>query len=185
MKTGLELVKASLLLQIALLVAFVALIVIFHIRCLRANGCSRNITIIIFPLYVSSCLIFPRSIFRTAAFFYPVTAYANTSDWRFWVFEAVQMLLNTYLMNGYPLAKHLPANHKIYLATDGRTELEGPEAADNSCFLLRLFDPFDVVGFVKGRDAKNRFWEEDGIGGLGKSESLGTGEKWKHEGSEG
>ena len=75
------------------------------------------------------------------------------------------MVITTYLLNLYPPAKYLPANHKIYLATDGKTELEGPGAADNRPMLLTLFDPFDVVGLVKGRDAKNRFWEEDGSGG--------------------
>jgi hypothetical protein len=82
------------------------------------------------------------------------------------------MLLNTYLMNVYPPAKYLPADHKIYLATDGKTELEGPGAVDKRHFLLTLFDPFDVVGLVKGRDAKNRFWEEDGVGGPVKSENV-------------
>ena len=37
---------------------------------------------------------------------------------------------------------------------------------------MTLFDPFDVVGLVKGRDAKNRFWEEDGIGGPVKIEGV-------------
>ena len=74
------------------------------------------------------------------------------------------MVLNTYLMNAYPPAKYLPANHKIYLATDGKTELEGPGAADKRPFWLTLVDPFDIVGLVRGRDAKNRFWEKDGIG---------------------
>ena len=83
------------------------------------------------------------------------------------------MLLNTYLMNVYPPAEYLPADHKIYLATDGKTELEGPGAVDKRHFLLTLFDPFDVVGLVKGSDAKNRFWEEDGIGGPVKSEDIG------------
>ena len=75
------------------------------------------------------------------------------------------MVLNTYLMNLYPPAKYMPANHKIYLARDGKTELEGPGVVDKRHFLVTLIDPFDVVGLAKGRDAKNRFWEEDGIGG--------------------
>lgn len=82
------------------------------------------------------------------------------------------MLLNSYLMNVYPPAKYLPADHKIYLATDGKTELVGPGAADRRPFLLTLFDPFDVVGLVQGRDAKNRFWEEDGVGGPLKGQNI-------------
>jgi hypothetical protein len=172
-KIGIALVKASLLLQIALFLAFVALVVCFHLRCLHAKVFSHNVKVIIYTLYISSCLILLRNTFRTATFFYPATAYANASEWCFWVFEAVPMVLNTYLMNVYPPAKYLPADHKIYLATDGKTELEGPGAADKRHFLLTLVDPFDVVGLVKGKDAKNRFWEEDGIGGPAKTETRG------------
>ena len=87
------------------------------------------------------------------------------------------MFINTYLLNVYPPAKYLPANYKIYLATDGKTELEGPGAADNRPFLMTLFDPFDLVGLIKGSDAKNRFWEEDGIGGSRKEGGNGGLEK--------
>ena len=74
------------------------------------------------------------------------------------------MVMNSYLMNVYPPGKYLPANYKIYLAMDGKTELEGPGAADKRPFLFTLFDPCDIFGLVKGTDAKNRFWEHDGIG---------------------
>lgn len=170
-KAGMALVKASLLLQIALFLAFVALIALFHRRCVSTNVFSHKVKVIVYTLYVSSCLILLRNTFRTATFFYPSTAYANTAEWCFWVFEATPMVLNTYLMNVYPPAKYLPADHKIYLATDGKTELEGPGAVDKRPFLLTLFDPFDVVGLANGRDAKNRFWEEDGIGGPVKRET--------------
>jgi hypothetical protein len=172
-KIGIALVKASLLLQIGLFLAFVGLVVGFHLRCLRANVFSHNVKVIIYTLYISSCLILLRNTFRTATFFYPSTAYANRSEWCFWVLEAVPMVFNSYLMNVYPPATYLPADHKIYLAMDGKTELEGPGAVDKRHFLLTLFDPFDVVGLVKGTDSKNRFWEEDGIGGPAKTETAG------------
>jgi hypothetical protein len=152
------------LLQIALFLAFVALVVIFHIRCIRASVFSHNVKVTIYTLYISSTLILLRNTFRTATFFYPATAYANTSEWCFWVFEAAPMVMNSYLMNVYPPGKYLPANYKIYLAMDGKTELEGPGAADKRPFLFTLFDPCDILGLVKGTDAKNRFWEHDGIG---------------------
>ena len=75
------------------------------------------------------------------------------------------MLVNTYMMNVFPPAKYMPANHKIYLAKDGKTELEGPGMVDKRPFLLSLLDPFDLVGVVMKRDSENRFWERDGIGG--------------------
>ena len=75
------------------------------------------------------------------------------------------MLLNTFLLNIYPPAKYLPANQKVYLAVDGKTEVEGPGMVDKRPFLASLFDPFDIIGLVTGKDNKNRFWEKDGIGG--------------------
>lgn len=75
------------------------------------------------------------------------------------------MLINTFLMNIYPPAKYMPANHKIYLAMDGKTEVEGPGMIDKRPFLLTFFDPFDIWGLVTKKDQKNRYWLRDGIGG--------------------
>jgi hypothetical protein len=69
------------------------------------------------------------------------------------------------MLNCFPPAKYMPANRKIYLASDGKTELEGPGMVDKRPFLLSLFDPFDIGGIIIKRDSKNRFWECDGIGG--------------------
>lgn len=69
------------------------------------------------------------------------------------------------MLNVYPPAKYLPANHKVYLAVDGQTELMGPGMVDKRPFLSTFFDPFDIIGLIRGNDNKNRFWEHDGIGG--------------------
>ena len=88
------------------------------------------------------------------------------------------MLLNTYLLNIYPPAKYLPPNHKIYLAVDGKTELEGPGMVDKRHLLLTIVDPFDFHGLITGKDNKNKYWEKDGIGGPkegGEAESSAVG----------
>ena len=143
------------------------LIVIFHRRCVAANVFTYKVKVIVYSLYLSGFLILIRNTFRTASFFYPTDSTANGKEWIFWVLEVVPMLLNSYLMNVYPPLKYLPHNHKIYLAVDGKTEIEGPGMVDNRPFILTLFDPFDIAGLVAGQDNKNKFWEKDGIGGPG------------------
>ena len=163
--TGFILVKASLILLLAMFLGFFSLIVIFHQRIRKHKLMNHKTKVIIYELYASSFLILIRNCFRTASFFFPEDSVANGKEWPYWVFEAVPMVLNTYMMNVWPPAKYLPANHKIYLAMDGKTELEGPGMVDRRTFLLTLFDPFDIGGLITGRDNKNKYWEKDGIGG--------------------
>ena len=118
-----------------------------------------------YELYLSNFLILFRNCFRTAAFFYSWSSVANGEEWPIWVFEFVPMLVNTFLMNIYPPAKYMPANQKIYLAIDGKTEIEGPGLIDKRPFLVTICDPFDIAGIVSKKDSKNRFWLRDGIGG--------------------
>jgi hypothetical protein len=163
-KLGIVLVKVSLILLLAMFLGFVSLVILFHRRSVAAGVFTYKAKVITYELYASCFLILIRNTFRTATFFYPPLSPANGDEVFFWVFEALPMLANTYLLNIYPPAKYLPANHKIYLAMDGRTELEGPGMVDKRPFLLTLFDPFDLVGIARGRDNKNKFWENDGIG---------------------
>jgi hypothetical protein len=163
-ETGVILVKASLFLLIGMFLCFASLVVHFHYRAVKAGKFNYKMKVIVYELYISNFFILLRNCFRTAAFFYPPTAVAN-AEWIYYVLEVVPMLLNTYMLNVYPPAKYLPRNHKIYLAMDGKTELEGPGMVDNRHFLVSFFDPFDIGGLVRGKDNKNRFWEKDGIGG--------------------
>ena len=149
--------------------AFVSLIIVFHRRCIKANVFTHNVKVVVYSLYLSAFLILIRNTFRTASFFYPPESTANSKEWIYWVLEVVPMLFNSYLFNVYPPLKYLPHNNKIYLAVDGKTEIEGPGMVEKRPFLLTLVDPFDLVGLITGQDNKNRFWEHDGIGGAGGS----------------
>lgn len=163
--TGIVLVKVSLFLLIGMFLCFVALVVHFHMAARKAGVFNHKMKVIIYSLYVSNFLILLRNCFRTAAFFYPYNSTVNGREWPLYVLEIFPMLINTYLLNVYPPAKYLPANHKIYLAVDGKTELESEGMVDNRPFLVSLVDPFDIIGLITGQDNKNRFWEKDGIGG--------------------
>ncbi len=85
------------------------------------------------------------------------------------------MLANTVMLNVWPPAKYLPSDNKVYLARDGKTELEGPGWEDRRHFLLTLFDPFNIGGLITGEDNKNRFWEKDGIEPADAKEVKGAG----------
>ncbi|KIW15280.1 hypothetical protein PV08_05325 [Exophiala spinifera] len=173
--TGIILVKVSLFLLLGMMLAFLYLAMVFHRRCLKAGVFNHKCKVIIYELYASCFFILIRNTFRTAAFFYPPNSAANGDEVLFWMLEALPMLANTFLLNIFPPAKYLPANHKIYLAVDGKTEIEGPGMVDKRHFLLTLFDPFDIGGLIRGDDNKNKFWERDGIGGPQESVSS-TGE---------
>lgn len=162
-KIGLDLIKASLVMQVILFAAFAGVVAVFHVRALRAGVVNHKLKVIIYTMYASCTLIGLRNLFRTVAFFTPPDSYTNTTEWLIWVWEMVPMLVNTVILNIWPPAKYLPSNSKVYLARDGKTELQGPGWEDKRHFLLTVFDPFNLGGLIKGEDSKNRFWEKDGI----------------------
>jgi RTA1 like protein len=162
-KIGVDLIKTSLILQIVLFVAFASVVAIFHLRAKRIGVANRKLKIIIYTMYASCTLILLRNLFRTVAFFTASDSYTNTTEWLIWVWEMVPMLINTFMLNVWPPAKYLPSDNKVYLARDGKTELQGPGWEDRRHFLLTVFDPFNIGGLMRGEDNKNRFWENDGI----------------------
>lgn len=83
------------------------------------------------------------------------------------------MLLNTFLLNARHPMRFLPRDNSIYLAEDGVTEIHGPGYQDKRNFLVTLFDPFDVVGMVKGRNMREKFWETHAEGRVVVKENTG------------
>lgn len=179
-EVGFTLVKTSLFLLLGMFLVFMCklpffeslhsthiadLNILFHYRAKKAHVFNQKLKVVMYVLYASNLLLLLRHTFRTAATFYPWNSIPNGSEWPIWVFEFMPMLINTYLMNILPPAEHLPANHRIYLAMDGKTEIDGPGMVDKRPFLVTLVDPFDIVGIVKQKDQKNRFWLRDGVGG--------------------
>ena len=169
---GRSLLKAALIIQLCIMLCFVLLATYFHRSCYKANLLPKNLKAVLYTLYCSSILITVRTIYRTVEYFSisqirvrpgfdpmsisPIVRY----EWFFWVFEALLMIINSALLNVRHPALYLPRNNKIYLAQDGVTEIEGPGFSDKRMFLWTILDPFDIVGWVKGRDKATRYWEE-------------------------
>ncbi|KAJ5239997.1 hypothetical protein N7468_004616 [Penicillium chermesinum] len=166
---GKGLLKAALILQLALMTGFVALAGRFHYNCKRGGVLSRNIKRCLVVLYISSTLITIRTIYRTVEYF--SAASLNTQDgpqnvspilqheWFFWFFETVFMYSNTTLLNVFHPMRSLPYSNKVYLATDGVTEIEGPGYEDPRNKFVTFVDPFDIYGLVVKRGKKQNFWE--------------------------
>lgn len=172
-KTGGYLIKAGILLQIGTIGLFIATAITFYVRCVKAKVSNPRIRQVLHTLFASSALIVTRSIYGIVLTFEALNANqtrtslsadhvgaAIRNEWVFWVFDAVVMLANSYLMNVMHPGRLLPRNHKVYLARDGVTELEGPGWQDKRPFIVTIVDPFDIVGLLTGRDKKTAFWEQ-------------------------
>lgn len=172
MDIGHALIKASLILQIVVAVCFIYLATIFHRRCLRNNIKNERLTGPLTTLYISMGLIVARTIYRLVEYFSvaqlrigpgfdpmsmsPIIRY----EWFFYVFEAILMLCNSVMFNVRHPRRYLPRSSKIYLATDGVTEVEGPGFLDPRPFWQTLIDPFDIHGLIKGKSSQmDKFWE--------------------------
>lgn len=124
-------------------------------------------------LYISTCLIFVRTIYRTIEYFGMAEYRFSDPDFDpqsmspliryevyFLLFEGTLMLLNCYMFNLRHPRRYLPRSNKIYLAQDGVTEVEGPGFKDPRPFWQTVIDPFDLTGLRKGRSSQSdKFWE--------------------------
>ncbi|KAK2677635.1 RTA-like protein [Fusarium oxysporum f. sp. vasinfectum] len=169
---GHALIKTSLLLQIVVAMLFITLAVTFHRRCVVAGITNERLYKPLWTLYTSMTLILVRTIYRIVEYFSvaelrygpgfdpatisPIVRY----EWFFYVFEAALMLCNLVMFNIRHPRRYLPKNNKIYLSTDGVTEIEGPGYKDPRKLWQTLMDPFDIQGLVTGRGREtDKFWE--------------------------
>jgi hypothetical protein len=133
---GSHLAIAALALQLCVIVIFVLLAVIFHRRCAIADIHAKAVSTLLIVLYISMSLILIRCLYRlvehlgkttvqledpaSLATLSPILRY----EWFFYIFEATLMLVNSLLWNIWNPGRYLPRNRHVYLAQDGRTELE-------------------------------------------------------------
>ena len=159
-----------------MLLCFLGLAIAFHRRCKRAGLLRHNLRNVLLTLYASTSIIFIRTIYRTVEYFLIVnTDFSNPNldpdtlspvvryEWFFYVFEAIPMFVNTFLLNASHPAKYLPRSNKVFLAEDGKTEIEGPGYHDKRFWLITLFDPFDIVGLIRNRimgKGSLKYWEQ-------------------------
>lgn len=170
--TGKALLKAALIMQLALMVGFTALAGRFHYNCINGKVLNHKIKRTLIVLYTSCTLITIRTIYRTVEYF--SAASLNTYDnvenispllkqeWFFWFFEVVFMYSNTTLLNVFHPMQALPRSNKIYLAEDGLTEIEGPGYDDPRHWLQTFIDPFDIYGLIVNKGKKEKYWEANG-----------------------
>ncbi|KAK0714355.1 hypothetical protein B0T21DRAFT_296896, partial [Apiosordaria backusii] len=172
---GRALLKASLMIQVVVIVLFVLLAAVFHRRCWKAGMRNKKLYNPLYTLYISTTLLFARTIFRVVEYW----SIAEHDYWKpgfdpknlspairyesfFYVFEAMLMLINHVLMNARHPRMWLPKSTKTYLSRkDGVTEIDGPGYKDGRPFLVTLVDPFDVHGLLSGKKRDN-FWDEVG-----------------------
>ena len=170
--------KAALVIQLGVITCFVLLALYFQRKCRKHGVLPSNLKQAILTLYASSTLIMIRTIYRTVEYFEIENFnFSNTPleqisvmvryEWFFWLFEGVTMVLNTYLLNVRHPARFLPRKNNVYLAQDGKTEIEGPGYKNDRNFVLTIFDPFDIIGLVRKKDRQNRFWENQTAAGSG------------------
>ncbi len=168
---GHNLLRAGLAIQLFVILCFVAIAVYFQQKCKKNGVMPQNLRSVLTTLYISTALISTRTIYRTVEYFSTEQIHVTPGfdpmsikpiiryEWYFWVFEATIMGVNTLLLNFRHPAMYLPRSNKVYLAEDGVTEIEGPGFEDKRNFVLTIFDPCDLIGLVRGRDKKERYWE--------------------------
>jgi hypothetical protein len=171
-KLGHGLMKALLVIQLAVMSLFVVIAGIFHRRCAKAGIKTRSTRGPLLTLYTSTGLILIRTIYRLVEHFGISRIPANRADnwdlmslspvvryeWFFWVFEAALMLSNSLLWNVRHPRMYLPQDHHVYVAQVGFTDLVGPGWDDDRSWFMTLIDPF---GLMAGKKEKP-FWETNG-----------------------
>lgn len=161
--------KASLIIQIAVILCFIAIAAVFHRRCALAGiGRARGVRQPLLTLYASVALLLVRTVYRIvehfglagidwwnmdAAQISPVIRY----EWFFYVFESVFMLVNMVMWNVRHPRRYLPADYKVYLARDGVTEITGKGFDDARPTWLTIVDPFDIGGMFAKSGADTEY----------------------------
>lgn len=133
---GRNLTISALAIQLFVIVTFVLIAGIFHRRCARAKLNAKAVSTPLLTLYTSMFLILIRCIYRLVEHLGNTTVHLKDLEslaalspilryeWFFYVFEAALMLANSVLWNIWHPGRYLPQNSHIYLAADGKTELE-------------------------------------------------------------
>lgn len=186
------LLKASLILQVVVIVVFCTASGIFQRRCTKAGIRSRKVQGPLLTLYISMALILIRTIYRLVEHFGQSRIPRNPSpnwdpkslspiiryEWFFYVFEASLMLVNSVLWNFRHPRRYLPEDYHEYLAQDGCTELVGPGWKDDMPWFMTFIDPCGLTAALLGnkRNKEKPFWEMNGYGNTHLTTAVGHAE---------
>lgn len=146
---GSKLTKASLAVQLAVIVVCVVLAGLFFYNCKKGGIRSRKIGVPLVVLCSSMSLILIRCIYRLIEHsgntrlditdiesmrqLTPMLRY----EWFFYVFESTTMLVNSIIWNIWHPGRYLPRLHNVYLSPDG-TEVEAEEDLDTRTLLAKI-----------------------------------------------
>ncbi|KAL4781850.1 hypothetical protein BJX76DRAFT_312136 [Aspergillus varians] len=171
---GEGLLKAALILQLAVMAGFSSLAIMFHLRCWRAGLLTKRLVHVLAVLYCSCVLITTRTVFRTVEYFSAAGQHTwddpndvnpiIRNEWIFWFFEVAVMYTNTTMLNIFHPMRYLPHSNKVYLAKDGVTEVEGPGFKDPRPWIATFVDPFDIAGLIFNKGKQQKYWEVDESG---------------------
>lgn len=142
-----------------MIAVFLGLAWVFHKRCRGAGLSARHkaISAPLLTLYISTALIIIRCVYRlleevtgnTAVDFRNPEALKELSpalryEWYLYVFEAVPMLINSFMWNLRNPQRWLPADYRVALAPDGSGEVEGSQVVvkDQRSLFVRFMDPW-------------------------------------------
>jgi len=108
--SGLALLKASLVIQLFLNIAFISIITVFYCQPFSKSNpqqsSERRIKLLIISLYISVTLILICNLFSTVQLFLRSDSPAWTVEAYFWVFNATPMLVYTIFLNIMHPAKY-------------------------------------------------------------------------------
>ncbi|KAI4834390.1 putative RTA1 domain protein [Aureobasidium sp. EXF-8845] len=124
---GSKLTKASLAVQLAVIVVCVVLTCLFFCNCAKRSIRSRKIEVPLVVLCSSMFLIFIRCIYRLIE---------HMGNWFFYVFEFTTILVNYAIWNIRHPGRYLPRLRNMYLSPDG-SEVAAEEESDTRPLLAQ------------------------------------------------
>jgi hypothetical protein len=175
-KSGLDCLKAALILQCFVEAFFFSMVVTVEYRCRKAKNFPNHIKIVCYILYITSFMILVRCIVRTIEGFEAAACipngngsngycgYISQHEEFLWVFEIANITLFVILLAIFHPGKYLPRSSLIFLDVDGKTERVGPGfgKADKRPLLVTIIDPFNFYGIATGKGMKmDKFWEAE------------------------
>ncbi|SMQ52976.1 unnamed protein product [Zymoseptoria tritici ST99CH_3D1] len=164
---GAILTKVAIALQLAILLAFLALAASFHLRCHRHAVPNKRIKTPLLTLYCSTALILIRCIYRlvehlgqTRVDFRDQEALRALSpllryEFWFYIFEATLMLLNSVLWNVFHPGRFLPAEQNVFVGRDGEETVDEVEVGDDRGVLKKTMHVL-TFGVLFGRKSGAR-----------------------------
>ena len=161
---GIAIIKASLILQLFLFLAFVSVIVLFFTRSQRAGVLSGKFRQVLIAMFISSALITVRNIYRIVETFEGPDGYVMKREAFLYVFDGVTMLVNAVLWNVMHPARLLPGDARVFLCKDGVTERRGPGWEDKRKWYWLFLDPFDIGRLFrknKNGGGDSRYWDRE------------------------